>query len=209
MAPVTEKQVKELLIKDKDQLTQIITSDDTREFIQLVLNILYNVSTNQGKSYAELVQANQQIKTTTHQLENALEHGIQLQDSLAKEKAKNSQLQAKIIAQLKNALQTLNNQNQQPSRSAKVPDPEKFNGNREEFEYFALRIDMKMIGNPDHFPDEQSKIAYLINNLEEEPIGHLLRHVNKEGQCILESLSRAMEILRAAYGDPNKKRTAR
>ena len=50
-------------------------------------------------------------------------------------------------------------------QSAKLPDPEKFHGERKDLRRFVSRIHEKLIVNLDRFPTPQTRTAYVTNRL--------------------------------------------
>jgi len=62
---------------------------------------------------------------------------------------------------------------------------------------------------PASFPDEQSKMRYAFNRLRGVALGHILRHVREDGEIGLEDLPAVIQLLEAAFGDPDRVATAK
>jgi len=62
---------------------------------------------------------------------------------------------------------------------------------------------------PASFPDEQSKMRYVFNRLRGIALGQILPHVRKDGTIGLEDLQAFIQLLEAAFGDPDRVATAK
>jgi hypothetical protein len=61
---------------------------------------------------------------------------------------------------------------------------------------------------PASFPDEQSKMRYAFNRLRGVALGQILPHVREDGTIGLEDLPAFIQLLEAAFGDPDRVATA-
>jgi hypothetical protein len=61
---------------------------------------------------------------------------------------------------------------------------------------------------PASFPDEQSKMRYAFNRLRGVALGQILPQVREDGTIGLEDLPACIQLLQAAYGDPDRVATA-
>ena len=61
---------------------------------------------------------------------------------------------------------------------------------------------------PASFPDEQSKMRYAFNRLRGTALGQILPHVREDGTIGLEDLPAFIQLLEAAFGDPDRVATA-
>jgi hypothetical protein len=62
--------------------------------------------------------------------------------------------------------------------------------------------------NPGSFPDEQSKMRYAFNHLRGVALGQILPHVREDGTIRLENSPAFIQLLEAAFGDPDRVATA-
>jgi hypothetical protein len=61
---------------------------------------------------------------------------------------------------------------------------------------------------PASFPDEQWKMRYAFNRRRGIAFGQMLPHVREDGMIWLEDLPALIQLLEAAFGDPNRVATA-
>jgi hypothetical protein len=93
-------------------------------------------------------------------------------------------------------------------QSEKVPDPEKFNGQRSDLRRFVSQIHEKMIVNQDRFPTPLSRMSYVNSRLSGTPYSQILPYI-RDGVCRLDDYSEILKILERAYGDPNRVQNTR
>jgi len=93
------------------------------------------------------------------------------------------------------------------SRSEKIPDPDKFHGERAQFDVFASKIREKMIVNYDRFPTSQSRLAYLASRLEGRAYLHIQPYI-RNGVHTLKDYEEGLQVLERAFGDQNRARNA-
>src|SRR5260370_15705202 len=61
--------------------------------------------------------------------------------------------------------------------SERLPDPEKFEGDRQDLRRFISQIHEKMNGNRDRFPTAQTRMSYVTNRLKGPPYAQILPHI--------------------------------
>ena len=93
-------------------------------------------------------------------------------------------------------------------RSMKLPDPDKFDGQRADLDRFLTQLRLKLQTNSDHFPTENARLGYAISRLD----GVALKQVTprlKEDKIEFDNLTDLFEFLQTAFGDPNRAATAK
>jgi hypothetical protein len=92
--------------------------------------------------------------------------------------------------------------------SEKLPNPDKFTGDRKDLRRFVSQIHEKMKVNRDRFPTPQSRMSYVSSRLGGNPYSQILPYII-EGVCQLPDYKAILEKLDHAYGDPNRVHNAR
>jgi uncharacterized protein DUF4939/zinc knuckle protein len=92
--------------------------------------------------------------------------------------------------------------------SERLPDPDKFEGDRKDLRRFVSQIHEKMNVNRDRFPTSQSRMTYVTNRLKGAPYAQILPYIHR-GVCQLEDYDKILDILDRAFGDPNRVNNAR
>jgi hypothetical protein len=92
--------------------------------------------------------------------------------------------------------------------SERLPDPDKFEGDRKDFRRFSSQIQEKMNVNYDRFPTPQTRMTYVTNRLKGAPYAQILPYIHR-GVCQLSDYHEILDILERAFGDPNRTRNAR
>lgn len=92
--------------------------------------------------------------------------------------------------------------------SERLPDPEKFNGERKDLRRFVSQIKEKLTVNLDRFPTPQSRCAYVTSRLAGQPYSQILPYI-QDGVCQLPDYHNILDILERAFGDPNRINNAR
>lgn len=92
--------------------------------------------------------------------------------------------------------------------SERLPDPEKFEGDRKDLRRFVSQIHEKMNVNRDRFPSAQSRMTYVTNRLKGPPYAQILPYIHR-GICQLTDYEEILDILDRAFGDPNRVNNAR
>lgn len=92
--------------------------------------------------------------------------------------------------------------------SERLPDPDKFEGDRKDLRRFISQIHGKMKANRDRFPTPQSRMTYVTNRLKGAPYDQVLPYI-REGTCQLKDYDQILDILDRAFGDPNRVNNAR
>jgi len=67
---------------------------------------------------------------------------------------------------------------------------------------------MVIIHKPTSFPDEQLKMRYAFNYLSKVALSQILPHVRQDGTIGLEDLPAVIQLLEAAFEDPDRVATA-
>jgi hypothetical protein len=93
-------------------------------------------------------------------------------------------------------------------RSERLPDPDKFEGDRGDLRRFLSQIHEKLNTNRDRFPTPQSRMAYVTNRLKGQPYAQILPYIQK-GVCQLQDYDKILDLLDRAFGDPNRVNNAR
>lgn len=94
-------------------------------------------------------------------------------------------------------------------RSASLPDPTPFSGQRDDLLRWQAQVWNKLSFNHDHFPTEESKISYAFSRLEGAAAQQVLPFIFTSEQTsqfkTFDELSRCLDH---AFGDPNRRVTA-
>ena len=93
-------------------------------------------------------------------------------------------------------------------RSEKLPDPDKFSGQRSDLRRFVSQIHEKMTINRDRYPNPSARMSYVTSRLSGLPYDQILPYIH-EGICSLEDYPAILQILERSYGDPNLVQNAR
>jgi len=94
-------------------------------------------------------------------------------------------------------------------KGQKFPDSPDFSGSdRTQLRGWIAQLRMVIRHKPASFPDEQSKMRYAFNRLRGVALGQILPHVQEDGTIGLENLPAFIQLLEAAFGDPDRVATA-
>jgi len=94
-------------------------------------------------------------------------------------------------------------------RGQKFPDSPDFSGtDRTQLRGWIAQLRMDIRHKPASFPDEQSKMRYEFNRLRGVALGQILPHVREDGTIGLNDLPALIQLLEAAFGDPDRIATA-
>ena len=89
-------------------------------------------------------------------------------------------------------------------RGQKFPDSPDFSGSdRTQLRGWIAQLRMVIRHQPASYPDEQSKMRYAFNRLRGVALGQILPHVREDGTIGLEDLPAFIQLLEAAFGDPD------
>lgn len=91
-----------------------------------------------------------------------------------------------------------------PPKSTKIPDSALFYDDREEFLIRKEAMLLKLNANPDHFPTQQSKMAFISSRLSPISQAHLQGWV-ENGAILFPSANLMMKTLATIFDDPNRK----
>jgi len=98
---------------------------------------------------------------------------------------------------------------QPEDRGQKFPDSPDFSGSdRTQLRGWVAQLRMDLRHTPSRFPDEQAKMRYAFNRLSGLALKQVLPHVRDNGEIGLESLLAFIQLLEAAFGDPDRVATA-
>jgi len=90
-------------------------------------------------------------------------------------------------------------------RGQKFPDSPDFSGSdRAQLRGWIAQLRMVIRHKPASFPDEQSKMRYAFNRLRRVALAQILPHVREDGTIGLEDLPAFIQLLEAAFGDPDR-----
>jgi len=94
-------------------------------------------------------------------------------------------------------------------RGQKFPDSPDFSGSaRTQLRGWIAQLRMVIRHKPASFPDEQSNMWYAFNRLRGIALGQILPHVREDGTIGLGDLPAFIQLLEAAFGDPDRLATA-
>ena len=93
----------------------------------------------------------------------------------------------------------------QSQKSAKIREGSIFNGNKKLFPAWKEGIYLKLKAYTDHFPSEQSKMAYVYSMMDQDSQSHLHGSI-REGVINFESLESMMNQLTILFDNPNRVR---
>lgn len=113
----------------------------------------------------------------------------------------------KLQEGVKGGLEELHDDLTKPSKSEKLPDPEKYRGDRKTLRTFQRQLQIKLTANLDRFPTAAQQLAYSISRLEGPAADQFLVYITDEG-IALDSMAEFFEILDNAFGDPDRAATS-
>ena len=97
----------------------------------------------------------------------------------------------------------------QEDRGQKFPDSPDFSGSdRTHLRGWIAQLRMIIWHKPNSFPDEQSKMRYAFNRLSGLALRQILPHVRENREIDLGDLTAFIQLLEAAFGDPDRVATA-
>jgi hypothetical protein len=97
----------------------------------------------------------------------------------------------------------------QEDREQKFPDSPDFSGSdRTQLRGWIAQLQMIIRHKPKSFSDEQSKMRYAFNRLSGLALRQILPHVREDGEIDLGDLTAFIQLLQAAFGDPDRLATA-
>lgn len=92
------------------------------------------------------------------------------------------------------------------TKAAKMPDPEKFDGNTDKYEGWRSKVQLKL-QEPGSFPDEQAKCRYVIGLLQDKAY-HQVGHLIMGDRVNTDTAAELINILNQSFGDPDPRATA-
>ena len=90
------------------------------------------------------------------------------------------------------------------SRSPKYPDPEPFNGSRDQFTRFRSNLRMKLMSNYDWYPTEQDKLRYVLGRLSGDARKRFESKIKADGSVDYTNTEELFMAFELAFGDPFK-----
>ncbi|KAG8672828.1 hypothetical protein FPOAC1_006120 [Fusarium poae] len=94
------------------------------------------------------------------------------------------------------------------SLTERLPDPDKFEGERSDLRRFVSQIHSKLKANHDRFPTRLARMSYVTGRLKGRAYAQVLPHI-KAGECQLPDYQDIIDLLERAFGDPNRINNAR
>jgi hypothetical protein len=156
---------------------------------------------------AQLQELTQRLQQANHERDQTIDENmaleaqvtaLQTQLALAQQAPQSQQPPPPPLAPLTPATQ----------RSEKMPDPEKFGGERSKLPDFLTQMRLKLMANADRFLNENAKMMYIISRLEGAALRQIATFV--DGVTIkFASPTALMEYLETSFGDPDPTGTAR
>lgn len=89
------------------------------------------------------------------------------------------------------------------SRSERLPDPDKFDGDRKDLRRFIAQVHTKMLLNRDRYPTAAARMGYVTGRLTGIPYKQVLPYITN-GLCSLPDYDDILQLLENTYGDPNR-----
>jgi hypothetical protein len=142
---------------------------------------------------------------------NLLTQADSLQEDATKKDLEVNRLYAQVAAlQAQNTthVAAVDSDRSSASRSQKIPDPDRFNGDRDKLENFRLMMILKLKGNEDWYPTEQDRLRYIFSRLEGAAQQQVISRVRLDGSIEITSTEELWTILERSFGDPDRKGTA-
>lgn len=93
-------------------------------------------------------------------------------------------------------------------QSKKIPDPDRFDGDRDGVENFRLMMVLKLKGNDVWYPAEQDRLRYIFSRLEGAAQQQVISRIRLDGSIDFASTGELWAVLERAFGDPDRKGTA-
>ena len=92
-------------------------------------------------------------------------------------------------------------------KPADIPDPDTFDGTRDNLRPFITKLRLKIAGNTAKFPDVQHQLRYAFSFLRGAAYNTMEPHLHNN-EVGFASLDEFTEVLRIAFGDPDEVKTA-
>lgn len=146
-------------------------------------------------AYQRIAEKEKQLLITSNELRNARESLNNLSSSSESSKT------------LDKLVEVLGRLQPQTNKSAKIREGFIFNGSKKLFPTWKEGIFLKLKTNADHFPSEQSKMAFVYSMLDQDCQSHLHGSI-KDGVLNFESLESMINQLTILFDDPNRVRDA-
>ena len=228
------EQVKEAFVQTQEVLMQVAQYSQPIREVQMVcehpqqiIDLQLQITDLQTRQFlppqCDHTQMEQQIQTLTNERDEARrrpaatgtdEELRQELDVMTRDTQQSGEEACSLRTQLANALtlaaRAAPAAPQVPgNRGQKFPNSPDFSGSdRTQLRGWIAQLQMVIRHKPASFPDEQSKMRYAFNRLRGIALGQILPHVREDGTIGLEDLTAFIQLLEAAFGDPDRVATA-
>ena len=182
-------------VSNADELLKAVQQrpQEWLEFLQRISNF----STNAQEM---IVSLEQELAVTKSSLDEA---NVTIADAQA-----NMATGQLVLNELRSNLATVSAQSNKSQRSTKHPDPPLYGGDKSELRGWMTQLRIKLNINSDHYPTEQSKLAYALGRLKEKALEQLQPYLKENGTIDLADMGTFYNKLQLAFGDPDRKATA-
>ena len=195
------------------------SSPVVQDIVNRLSDLLNNINATPAEAVHELIVAARESLNESLTAPNNIERFNQLQEDNARLTAENADLGTQItnltadqdanlelinnLTAERDMLRTLSlNLSSRPSES-RLPDPEKFNGDKSKWRSFLTQLRLRA----SEISGEQKKMKYAINLLTGDAAIHVQRYVSND-RITLPTFARLVEILDSTFGDSNQRVTA-
>ena len=165
----------------------------------------YGVATHILRRVLDLPDHSEEVELVRQERDQLREEFNAVQQALVAEQQHRQQLHEMNVTLSK---QLAHYQNAPPasSRPARMADPDKFDGTRDKLRPFLVQIRLKL-NEPNAFPTEQAKLAYIVSRLEGIAFDQVATAVKANGIDFADSEA-MLSALTAAFDDPDRVGTA-
>lgn len=182
--------------QDKQILEQIAGISDVSQFVQgvqtdpaVIIDAIKAMKMRNEEAEAELESARRRIKKLEKKPSSpGTSTGLSI----------NEDLMSRLVVAL---------EGRNTSRTALLPEAHVFTGARKDFYNWKESVLMKIKGNLDHYPTEQSRMIYVYSRMNSESQTHLQNWV-QDGSLLFPTLAHMMDQLTIIFGDPHRVRDA-
>lgn len=179
-------------------LSQAAPTNETPNIIHTFDEFVENVKSDPKKMYEAVMKLADESKYSQIHLNTALGRIKALEEESKTNPTIN------ISGTLESLLKEVLTVREQP-KSTKIPEPALFNGDKKEFFIWKEAMLLKLNANSDHFPTQQSKMAFIFSRLSPTSQAHLQGWV-ENGTILFPSAELMMKTLATIFDDPNRKR---
>jgi len=97
---------------------------------------------------------------------------------------------------------------QRRQKSVKIPDPPRYDGNRQTLDRWLMQLTIKLAGNSDQFPTEATGVAYAASLLTGDAADWIEPYIAGSKAGKIKTMSRFTHLLQKQFGDPDPQGTA-